>query len=58
MSGRGLEMTSNQAEMVLKWSDSTSQATRTVEKPTFTSAAGLRVGYFRSQLGFWENKGD
>jgi hypothetical protein len=36
-------MASNQVKMGLKWGDSTSQTTRTVEKRTFTSAAGLRT---------------
>ena len=37
------EMAPNPAEIGLEWGDSTSESTRTVEKRTFTSAAGLRV---------------
>ena len=38
-----LEMTSNQAEMGLKWGDATSQAARNIEQRDFTSAAELRA---------------
>ena len=36
-------MTSNQAEMGLKWGDATSQAARNIEQRDFTSAAELRA---------------
>ena len=40
---KGLEMTSNQAEMGLKWGDATSQAARNIEQRDFPSAAELRA---------------
>ena len=43
MRGRGLELTSIQVEMGLKWVDSASGATRIVDKRFYTSAAGLHA---------------